>query len=930
MKLKQPSYRSWLYTALSFLIPFLGMTILLFINKYSPFGKLSLLYSDMYHQYYPFFKEFRATLLSGESLLFNWSVGLGVDYLGLYSYYLGSPLNLLSVLVPESALLGYFSMLMPIKLGLASMFFGIFLQKIFHKHDLSVPLFSSFYGLCAWALGYQWNIMWLDTFALLPLVMLGMISLLRDKKFVLYTVTLCLSVAINYYIGFFTCIFVLLTFFCYEICRVDTRERIIKDFFRIAFFSIIGIGMTAIVTLPALASLQSTQSSVNSFPNEIRFNMNYWNQTIWGLMDSMAQVAGNMNGGFSPSLKEGLPNVYCGVFANLLAALYLFCPSIRRRDKVCAAGVLFFINISFVIRQLDYIWHGFHFTNMIPYRFSFLYSFVLLYMAYAAWVNRKHFRPWDIGLATVAAVSIIFCHNDLKDEGFLAYNAGLLLLYVVVLIIHGIKPKAPAPAPVVDIATDIAPDSDIAPDLASDLGTALNPDLEKETKEKKRLPAIPLKAICSLGFLCIMLGEMVLNLMNFSSSFPPTNANNYPANGDAVSDVIAYMNYKEADNPFFRTEVTHSQTLNDGALNGYNGISTFTSSANVNVTKFMVALGYGAKDTYNRYCYEEASPVANMFMNLKYMIERDGNVETNPYFDDVYANSSVHLLENNIYLPLGFMTTPQITGVDFSENLDRFVFQNKLMKAATGIDKDVWSSMDVLTITPAAGGPTLTNDLQEQSAGYCTYDNKDKSTNSHIAYSYTAEKAGFVCVYIERSEQNDFSLWHNGKFLYVEGFSLPQMASVCTVKPGDKVEVWLNCKAGQSGSATVKAAVLNEEVLRQHHAKLSESTLNISHFSNARIEGTVNCLQSGVLYTSIPQNGNWQAIVDGVPAETVTIGNAMLGVKLTEGTHNITFEYRNTAFTLGLTVTAVFALILAGAYVIMYHTNLFKKKQIPQ
>ena len=122
---------------------------------------------------------------------------MGVDYLGMIAYYLASPLNLLGVLVPESQLLNFFCLLMPIKLGLAGLFFSIFLKKLFNREDFSIALFGSFYALCAWALGYQWNIMWLDTFALLPLVMLGMVSLLRDRKFILYTVALFLSVFSN-------------------------------------------------------------------------------------------------------------------------------------------------------------------------------------------------------------------------------------------------------------------------------------------------------------------------------------------------------------------------------------------------------------------------------------------------------------------------------------------------------------------------------------------------------------------------------------------------------------------------------------------------------------------------------------------------------------------------------------------------------------
>ena len=43
--------------------------------------------------------------------------------------------------------------------------------------------------------------------------------------------------------------------------------------------------------------------------------------------------------------------------------------------------------------------------------------------------------------------------------------------------------------------------------------------------------------------------------------------------------MIRYMHEREKNTLFFRAETTHSQTLNDGALNDYNGISCFTSSA---------------------------------------------------------------------------------------------------------------------------------------------------------------------------------------------------------------------------------------------------------------------------------------------------------------------------------------------------------------
>ncbi len=888
MKLSQLTVRKWNFHIISFAIPFLGLLTIMLFGGYSPFGQYSMLYSDMYHQYFPFFKTFRAALLSGDSLLYNWNIGMGLDYLGLYSYYLASPLNFLSVLVPEGWLLGYFSLLVPIKLGLASMFFGIFLEKVFGKRDISISLFGSFYGLCAWALGYQWNVMWLDTFALLPLVMLGMVSLLRDKKFVLYTVTLFLSVCINYYIGLFTCIFVFLCFFCYEICRFKNVGKFFADLSRIALFSALAIGMTAILSLPTLAALQNTQSSVNTFPKGWQLNMT--SEHNWaGLFKAMVSVAGNMNGGIEHTFKEGMPNLYCGVITTLLAFVYLFCKEIRLRDKLCAVVLLLFFNVSFIVRQLDYIWHGFHFTNMIPYRFSFLYSFVLLYMAYSAWVHRESFRLCQIITAGILTVGIMFCYEDRSDLVFWTYNAVLLLIYIAVLIY---------------CRTDRAvPEEPQDSEDLQDLEYPQNPR-DKQVLRKK---------ICSLGLLAVIFGELVLNLTNFGVRFPATGTANYPKGKASTEAVLSHMEALEKDNPFYRAEVTHSQTLNDGALNGYYGISTFTSSANVKVTEFMRAFGYGAKNTYNRYCFEESTPVGNLFLGLKYMIERDGNVERNSYFDDIYSVDKVHLLENNAYLPLGFLANSQLLNVKFSSDGYRFSFQNTLMRNAAGVQKDVWRTMLGRTLTITGDCPTLT---PQPNTGYCDYVTEDKS--GIITYSYTADREGFMCINLDLSKRNNFTVRMNGDTLYSETYSLTQMLAVGDVQIGDVVEIELKCKANEKGTIKISAGILNEELFRQGYETLAASVLEVTKFSNTRVAGKIDCNRDGVLYTSIPQDGNWSAYVDGEPAEIVLIGDAMIGLLMSEGAHTVEFTYHNKAFSLGWKVSLAFLFVFVGIYLIVY------------
>lgn len=916
MKLSKPAQKKWNYAALAFLIPMVGMLFVMLISQYKPFGKYSMLYSDMYHQYYPFFVAYRKALLSGDSLLYSWSVGMGMDYLGLISYYLASPLNLLSILVPEGLLLEFFSLLMPIKLGLAGLFFAIMLKKLFRKNDFSIALFGSFYALCAWALGYQWNIMWLDTFALLPLVALGTVSLLREKKFVLYTVTLFLSVFANYYIGLFTCIFVFLLFFCYQICRWNGFKKFFADLLRIILFSALAIGMTAILELPALAALQTTQSSVNKFPKDFRLNIAKAN-TWKGLLDAMRQVAGNMNGGLSPTFKEGLPNLYCGICTTILAMLFLTCKEVKFRDKLCSVLLLIFFNVSFIIRQLDYVWHGFHFTNMIPYRFSFLYSFVLLYMAYRAYLLRRHFRLWQILIAGTLAIGIAALSNDLKDPVYLAYNGAFLLLYLCTFIYSHLRKPLPKKKALVENGENLyQSDGDSDPSYGATNEAELNVKRNYLSDHRYR------RKTGGIILSIVMAAELILNLINFGVSFPGTSVSNYPNGTTYTASMIRYMKEREANTLFYRAETTHSQTLNDGALNGYNGISTFTSSANVRVTLFMQALGYGAKDTYNRYCFEESSPVSNLFLGLKYMLERDGHVEENRYFTDLHHFGNVHLLENNAYLPLGFLAETSLGDVDFRDGSGHFAFQNTLFRAATGQNQDVWYQLIGSALSISALDAELSS---TSSTGYCKYQTAADKSGS-VTYSYTSNQEGFLCIDLNLPKRNSFSVSKNGTELYSESYSLPQMLAVSDVVPGDVIEICLRCSANESSTLTVRAAVMDDACFQAGYKALSASTLELTKFQNTLVEGTINCNRAGILYTSIPQDGNWFATVDGAPADITLVGDAMIGLHLTEGYHTVRFTYHNAAFSLGWKVSFACFAVFIILYLIIYQPKIKKGK----
>ena len=110
----------------------------------------------------------------------------------------------------------------------------------------------------------------------------------------------------------------------------------------------------------------------------------------------------------------------------------------------------------------------------------------------------------------------------------------------------------------------------------------------------------------------------------------------------------------------------------------------------------------------------------------------------------------------------------------------------------------------------------------------------------------------------------------------------------------------------------IHAAILDDEIFWSGYDILNQSTLDVTEFSSTRIEGNISCDRDGILYTSIPNDGNWKAMVDGKEAEVITIGDAMVGLNLTEGSHDIVFTYENQSYTIGAWVTVFCILVFLG------------------
>jgi hypothetical protein len=81
-----------------------------------------------------------------------------------------------------------------------------------------------------------------------------------------------------------------------------------------------------------------------------------------------------------------------------------------------------------------------------------------------------------------------------------------------------------------------------------------------------------------------------------------------------------------------------------------------------------------------------------------------------------------------------------------------------------------------------------------------------------------------------------------------------------------------------------------------------------------RVEVGVQSDAAGLLVLADPWYPQWRVTIDGRPAELLRVDHAFRGVRVPAGTHRVVFSYEDRALQVGLVVSAVSVLGLAGLW----------------
>ena len=872
-----------LYFLLSFFIPAGIMTYAFAQSGVHPFGDRQMLVVDLWHQYYPFFRVEREKLLTGGSFLYSWENGLGTNFLSLISYYAASPLNWLSVFFDKDHVRDALTFILILKIGFAGTFFSAFLSYTFKRKDISLCVFSVMYALCSYTLGYYWNVMWFDTVALFPLVMLGVVAICREGKWKTYTFALALSLIANYYVGYFTCIFTIFMFASAWITEFHGFRKWFRSLWIMVRSSILAIGLGGFILLPAYYGLQLTYSVNNEFPEK----------TVW--YEKWEDIFANTMSYNEPTKVEGLPNFACGMLAVLLIGVFLFSRGIKIREKVSVTAMLWIIAVSCNMNKLNYIWHGFHFTNQIPYRFAFIFSFVLAAAAYRAYdiMLRNGIKAYQLILMMMGPFAVFWLDHLSKGSDFEIKGAVRSSLIIVMAFW------------MVFLAAKVFP--------------------FKRQASRNRFLSIALAAA--------VFSEFVSNAQLGVKTVKTSSYTDYPSHNVEVQSLLSHISNTD-DELFYRTEMTSTYTLNDSALYGFRGLSQFSSSANVSVTTFCRRLGLYASEAGNRYYYRTSTPVVNALFGIKYLIKKGGELNSEEAVMDLEADAGNSYLYKNKYpLSLGYMVNEEILEMKDTAGVNPFEYQNDLVKLATGMEDPLFTAQPVALVKY--------NNIEVTKNGYGNYTFKvpsEDSSRSSAKYSFDgaddsilygyADSPGGACDSLtitcgDESSAASFETVDSGTLIE----SYPIVFPMGNSKDGTTSKVEIFPKNDRtSGNYKLMIYALKKERFQRAYDILADEQLKITSFDDTRVEGDITAKKDGILLLSIPYEKGWSIYIDGEKAETFKVCGAMTGVRVKEGSHKIKLRYVPEGFPLGTAASAV-SLVLTGFIIWFEHRR--KKKPVP-
>lgn len=621
----------------AFMITFIIIAILYVILEMAPFGTNALSDVDARIQYIDYFSYLKQILSGNGNLTYSFNKGLGSNVWAVIAYYLLSPFNLLVVFFNQENINVFYDLLVIIKLSLCSGTMAFYLDQRFEKNisPLITVLLSISFGLMQYNLEQAKNVMWLDSVYLLPLLLLGIYKIEKNKGCTFFIVTAALAFWFNWYMGFIAVMFAIIWATWEYIDEwidngLKTRAFILYEC-KVILSVFLAIGLSSVVLIPAFSAMASGRAGID---------WQFLNFHYSG--DKKALLQGLMMGTIS---QQGKVSLFAGSFPLVGAISYFVFPGISRRKKIIGLLWIFFPIVIFYWQPLFFLFSLLKDASSYWYRYSFVAIFPMIFLA------ARYFSQ---------CVQI----KKLNKERWLI----LLCVPIFFLILEFIRPLQPFSYVIISA-------------FIYSIITGILYYHEKHGWE------VSLRHGGIILFI-IVCSELAFNAGHIMHIYYNSWVNQYQ---DYVTQARSQIkNIQQLDSGLYRINQVHpfltgsdntTANYNEPLAYGYKGLSSYTSSPDNIQLSFMDKMGY-RKGSVNLNVMVNSVIGTDALLGVKYILSPipiDG-LEIAP---EINTYNQEYAYYNKYALPMAFVVNNNIPmKLIYDDN--PFIYQNKLYSALIG------------------------------------------------------------------------------------------------------------------------------------------------------------------------------------------------------------------------------------------------------
>lgn len=841
------------------IITFCLLWLLFYIKKYVPFGVHSLASKDADFQYLDFLAYLKDVFDGKNNIDYSFSKSIGGACIGVFSYYLSSPFNLLLLLFDKSQLVLFVHVIITLKLACAAATFAFYLNRRFEewndgsvKKQALIIFLAVSYAVSQYGIAQACNIMWLDGFYMLPLIMLGVYRVVNGGRPVMLSVSVALAVLFNWYMGGINCVFACFWFlfeFAYSrLYSGDTKaeKTVIKDFAgklgRFIYSMLAGVLISGVLFLPTIGAMRYS----------VRGSLDFGSLLDMSFIGDVSSVIDGYSLGAQS--QKGSVSLYCGCLA-LIGFIGIFIGKKHNvKQKILAFVTLVVMLLMFYWNPLCMAFSLFKEVGSYWYRYSHVGIFCILFFAAEFFLSEDlNAVKWRVIIASVIFSAAMLCVNYLHgvQDNKLVWLTDALIVGVAVLI-------------------------------------ALISRLSKNVGAGRVFGIIFTVILCAV--LTVETGySVMLQMDNIHIDNGESFVEYETAMEGLINDLKEYdsdtyrisqtrsratrslekkknNNGKDTDDNFkYKNNVRANYDESFGYGYWYWAIGSYVSTADSTVLNFLVDTGYRSEgDNLN---------VVNMpvlgtdsLLGARYIVS-DYALEGMNKVEDIADNANgAGVYENPYSLPMAFVyDSGKYTAAKYNGN--PFEYQNELYSELLGRKVEIYKPLKYETVVSKAKKRVYKMEIPE---------------GNYIAYGNIPWNSLF------NAKLNVNGIYRTG---YARWLS-PSVFNIPVNEDRDYYKVVLHSKQKLDlDDGAEQFYVLDLDLLKSIAEELEKNTPDVMDIENGSAEFVVNAKEGQSLFTSIPYCDGWTVKVNGQKVQPDKVVDSLYSISLVEGENVVEMKF---------------------------------------